>query len=108
MPVDLKPPVSTYFETSNAHEAERMSALFTEDARVHDERQDHRGRAQIRGWAEQTFRDYQMIQTPSEARDEDGATVVRAEVSGTFPGSPIELTFRFVVDGELISELEIS
>ena len=107
MPLALKPPVSTYFAARNAHDGVRTAALFTEDGRVHDERHDHRGRAAIQAWAEETSRQYQMTQTPKEAREEDGATVVRAEVKGTFPGSPIELGFRFVVDGERIRDLKI-
>ena len=107
MPLDLKPPVSTYFELRNAHDAASTAALFTEDGRVHDERHDYRGRDAIQGWAEETSSQYRMTQTPKAARDEDGATVVTAEVAGTFPGSPIELSFRFVVDGGQIRELQI-
>lgn len=105
--MDLQPPISTYFERANAHDAAGLAALFAEDARVFDERQDHRGRPAIQAWAEQTFRDYQMIQTPREAREEGGAVVVTKAVSGTFPGSPIELRSRFVVEDGLIRELQI-
>jgi uncharacterized protein (TIGR02246 family) len=107
MPINLKPPISTYFTAKNAHDADGVAALFTDDGRVHDERHDHRGREAIRDWAEQTFRQYAMTQTPLAVREEDGATLVTAEVAGTFPGSPIELSFRFVVEGERISELAI-
>ena len=107
MSLDLKPPISTYFEARNAQDAAATAALFTEDGRVHDERNDHRGREAIQAWAEETSRQYQMTQTPRSVRDQDGATVVTAEVAGTFPGSPIELGFRFVVEGERIRELEI-
>ena len=107
MPSELPPLIAEYFAASNAHDPDAVAALFAEDARVHDERQDHRGREAIRGWAEETFREYRMVQTPRQAREEDGDTVVRTGVSGTFPGSPIELDFRFVVDGERIRELKI-
>ena len=108
MPVELQPPISTYFEARNAHDAAATAALFTEDGRVHDERNDHRGREAIQGWAAETSSQYQMTQTPKEKREEDGATVVRAQVAGTFPGSPIELDFWFVVEGERIKELRIA
>ena len=107
MQPDLTPLVSTYFETRNAHDGAATAALFTENGRVHDERNDHRGRAAIRAWAEETSGKYRMTQTPRAAREEDGATVVTAEVAGTFPGSPIELDFRFVVEDERIAELKI-
>src|SRR3989337_609117 len=100
MPIDLQPPISTYFHAKNAHDADAVAALFTGDGRVHDERHDHRGREAIRAWAEGTFKQYAMMQTPTAVRDDGGATVVTAEVAGTFPGSPIELEFRFVVEGE--------
>jgi hypothetical protein len=48
-----------------------------------------------------------MTQTPHSAREENGATLVTAEISGDFPGSPIDLTFRFVTEGEQIKELGI-
>ena len=107
MTPDLREPISTYFEARNAHDAARTAALFTEDGRVRDERHDHRGREAIRSWAEQTSSQYRMTQTPRAVRDEDGATLVTAEVAGTFPGSPIQLAFRFVTEGERIRELKI-
>jgi biotin carboxyl carrier protein len=107
MPTDLQPPISTYFEARNAHDAARTAALFTADGRVHDERHDHRGHEAIQAWAEQTSSQYRMTQTPTDARQADGATVVTAEVAGTFPGSPIALDFRFVTEGDRIRELKI-
>ena len=40
-------------------------------------------------------------------RSDGDAALVTADVSGTFPGSPIQLRFRFVTDGERIRELRI-
>jgi hypothetical protein len=37
----------------------------------------------------------------------DGRSVVKVRVSGTFPSSPIELSYRFKVEGRLIAALEI-
>ena len=107
MTIDLKPPISTYFAARNAHDGARTAALFTADGRVHDERHDYRGREAIQAWAEATSSRYRMTQTPTAAREADGATLVTAAVAGDFPGSPIELGFRFVVDGERIRELQI-
>jgi ketosteroid isomerase-like protein len=56
MRLDLTPPITTYFETENAHDADAVAALSTEDGRVHDERHDYRGREAIRAWAEGTFK----------------------------------------------------
>jgi ketosteroid isomerase-like protein len=107
MPIELKPPLSTYFEAANAHDAAAVAALFGEDALVHDENADHRGRRAIRDWAQGTYDQYDVRLTPREARREGSAVFVTTGVVGTFPGSPIELNFRFLVDGDRIEELRI-
>jgi ketosteroid isomerase-like protein len=107
MPIELKPPLSTYFEASNAHDAEAAAALFGETALVHDENADHRGRSEIRAWAQATYDQYHVRLTPGDAQREGDTVVVTTGVAGTFPGSPIELQFRFVTDGDRIEELRI-
>jgi len=107
MPPELPTPIAGYFAASNAHDAEALAALFTPDAHVHDEHADHPGREAIRNWAADTFRQYANVLSPLEADGQGDATVVKTGVAGTFPGSPIELSFRFVTDGEAIRELEI-
>jgi ketosteroid isomerase-like protein len=107
MPLDLKPPVSVYFEASNAHDADAVAVLFGETALVHDESQDHRGRASIREWAQGTYDKYDIRLTPREASRDGEAMIVATGVAGTFPGSPIDLRFRFVMDGDRIQELRI-
>ena len=107
MPIELKPPLSTYFEAANAHDAEAAAALFGETALVHDENADHRGRSEIRAWAQGTYDQYRFTLTPRETRREGETIVVTTGVAGAFPGSPIELPFRFVTDGDRIEELRI-
>jgi ketosteroid isomerase-like protein len=100
--------VAAYFKHSNAHDAEALAALFADDGHVHDEQEDHRGRDAIRDWAKGTFRKYGTKLEPREASGEGGRAVVISKVSGNFPGSPVELRFRFVTDSGKIVELEIS
>ena len=107
MLLDLDAPILTYFELSNEHRADGVAALFTDDALVHDENADHRGRAAIRDWAEGTYKKYGVALTPLNSLGDGDATVVRSKVAGTFPGSPIELPFRFVTSNGKISELRI-
>ena len=107
MLLDLDRPILTYFEATNAHQAEAVAALFAADGLVHDEGRDHRGREAIRTWAEGTYEKYGVALAPLSVRDDADAIVVISDVSGTFPGSPIELEFRFVTDGDRIRELRI-
>lgn len=107
MLLDLKPLLSAYFEATNAHDADAVAALFSEDAIVHDEKVDHHGRNAIRDWAESTYRRYDVRLMPGNFIEEEGVTTVPTRVAGSFLGSPINLAFRFVTDGDRIRELRI-
>ena len=107
MTADLNPPLSIYFDATNAHEATAVAALFGETARVHDEGQDHRGRTAIRDWAQSTYDKYDIRVMPRDVCSDGEAIVVLATVAGSFLGSPIDLEFRFVTDGDRIENLTI-
>jgi ketosteroid isomerase-like protein len=107
MVIELPAPVSAFFEVSNRHDAEAVADRFTPDALVHDENADHRGRAAIRDWAAQTHRKFAARLTPRDARTEGSVSIVRTSVAGTFPGSPIDLEFRFTTRRDSIAELII-
>lgn len=107
MSLKLPEPLSQYFEAANAHDSGALVACFTADATVHDEGEDVQGLAAIRAWNEETIRKYHTQVDPTGVREEDGRTVVAAQVSGTFDGSPIELNFRFKIANAKIEALEI-
>jgi len=88
---DLKPPVSAYFDAIDPHGSDSVGALFSDEALIHDENVDHRGRAAIRDWTQDTYDRYSVQLTPSVVVADGDAVVVTSGVSGTFPGSPIEL-----------------
>lgn len=104
---ELPAPVAGYF----AHETTDPNAVarcFTEDAVVVDERNEHRGRAAIAAWHAAAVASYGMTTEVLAAQSDGPRTTVRARVSGSFPGSPIELQFRFTLAANLIARLEIS
>lgn len=107
MSLSLPDPIAAYFRAQNAHDADGMLAAFAPQARVHDEGQDHTHLAAIRAWIEDTTRKYRPSVTPLNIEQVDGLSVVKVRVAGTFPGSPIELHFRFRLEGRLIAALEI-
>ena len=107
MPHDLPTPVSIYFAASNQCDANTLVSAFAEDARVRDERQEMIGRAAVRAWAEDTFSKYAAKLTPTAVDMKGNDIVVTATVAGTFPGSPIELAFRFGLADGKIARLEI-
>lgn len=107
MTVSLPKAVDAYFASSNAHAPEALAQTFAADAVVTDESRTHRGRAAIAAWARETVDKYRMTIMPLSATEKNGRAVVKAKVEGTFPGSPIELTFNFELDGDGIKSLKI-
>ncbi len=108
MSLDLPTPISNYFKAVNAQDADAMLSAFSDDASVRDEGQDMIGRAAIREWIDDTTRKYRVALTPTGVRQADERTIVTAQVSGTFPGSPVELHYQFTITGEKIARLEIT
>lgn len=107
MAVSLPRMVDAYFTGSNAHAPEVVASAFAADGLVHDEGEVHRGRDAIAGWARATIDKYHMHMVPLSLSEADEAVVVKAAVSGDFPGSPIELSYRFDLADDGIRSLEI-
>ena len=107
MKLKLPEPMSNYFAAANAHDADRVAACFAEDAVVRDEGRDIHGRNAIRAWAADTSRKYRHKADVKSVEDTVDRTVVTAHVAGNFPGSPIDLRYRFKLAGRLIAGLEI-
>lgn len=100
-------PIQAYFDADARNDDETLMSTFASDAVVRDEGQTHTGRQAIGAWWRETKDKYQTAIEPLEVGGEDGATAVRARVTGQFPGSPAMLGFRFRLDGERISRLDI-
>ena len=92
----------------NAHDIEAMVACFAPDAAVRDEGRDIVGIQAVRAWKIGTSAKYRITAEPLESRTESGKTIVVVKVSGTFRGSPANLTYRFGMSADgLISALEV-
>ena len=103
----LPNPIQTYFTARAPQDGDALSAAFAPDAIVHDEGHDHRGPQAIRMWWLAAKAKYRHHAEPIEMAQAGGKTVVRATVTGDFPGSPAVLTFTFGLVGDHISDLEI-
>jgi len=78
---------------------------FTENAIVFDEGKTHKGKKEIKDWIEKANEEYQATMKPLEYSETE--QTLKAEVSGTFSGSPLVLTYRYEFKDELIQTLEI-
>jgi hypothetical protein len=107
MVTELPKPIAGYFEADKGQSAEAIAACFAPAAVVRDEGHTYAGRDAIRRWKDQSSAKYTYTSEPFLISDEDRRTVVACHLVGDFPGSPVDLRYFFVLDGEKIAELEI-
>jgi ketosteroid isomerase-like protein len=106
-PLTLPKPIADYFAAEAKEDAAALARCFAEDGVVKDEGHTFRGPAAIRKWNADARNKYHHRVEPLRATERDGRTVVVARVSGSFPGSPLELDHVFRLEGEKIGTLEI-
>ena len=100
--------VAGYIAAANAQDINAVTACFTEDAVVLDEKQEWRGISAIRIWAENVSKKYRPTLEVRDVTHAGGKTVIAGQVSGDFPNSPVQLRYAFDLDGEKIRRLEIA
>jgi hypothetical protein len=109
MTVILPEAIQAYFDADNARSADAVAAAFTYDAVVKDAGETRIGRESIRAWKIETDQKYSStLAEPFLMTIENGKTQVVGHVSGDFPGSPVDLRYFFVLEGDKIAELEIT
>jgi hypothetical protein len=74
---------------------------------VKDEGHTHKGQAAIKRWRDEAAAKFEFTSEPFACDDKDGKIVVTSKLTGTFPGSPVDLRFFFEIDGDKIAALEI-
>lgn len=106
MTLNLPASLETYFAAANTDDADRIADCFTPDAIVRDEDHHISGRAAIRAWAFESRRKYCFHAQPMSVDEGADKTVVKAHLTGDFPGNPLDLNYRFTLADGKISALE--
>lgn len=107
MNVLLPESIITYYDISNGADDTRLSYCFTKDAVVLDEGRTHQGHKAIQSWLHATRKKFKYTVEPISATQEAQTVTVTTAVTGTFPGSPIQLKHLFQLSGDKIQSLEI-
>lgn len=105
--MQLPPSVHTYFTTQAPQDSDAFAAAFAQDAIVHYEGHKYHGPQEISAWWVAAKAKYNQEAEPIDMSEVDGKTVVRANVTGDFPGSPVVLTFTFGLQGDRITDMEV-
>ena len=106
--MNLQPVLLSLVEAQNNHDSQAFSECFTDTAVVHDEGKTHTGKAEIRQWIEKSNREYNAVMKPLDFTQREAESVLTAEVSGDFPGSPAVLKYHLALENDRISSLRIT
>ncbi len=108
MAIGLPQTIADYFAADRQKSGEAVAACFTDNATVLDERHTYVGRAAIRQWKTDSSDKYTYSIEPFSIATEGERTIVVSHLVGDFPGSPVDLRYGFVLDGQKIAMLEIT
>ena len=100
--------LADYITNQNTQDSEAIADLFTNDAYVHDEGKDYKGRSAIKNWIEKANEKYQTRVKAVACSVNGEETVLTLNMSGTFPGSPLNADFHFKIVNNRISHLHIT
>jgi hypothetical protein len=103
----LPEPIAAYF-AADQQNPEALARCFTPRAVVKDEGHTCAGLEAIKAWKATASARYSYTTEPFALMNEEGFQVVRSRVSGNFPGSPVDLHYRFRLERGLIASLEIA
>jgi hypothetical protein len=81
---------------------------FSETAVVYDEGKIYEGRKEIEQWISNANKNYRSVMKPISFEKNEDESILKAEVSGSFPGSPIVLRYRLIIVGNKIQSLKIT
>lgn len=108
MTIELPAAIAAYFATDKTRDPQALSECFTPGATVIDEGNTYQGRDAIRDWMAHASTQYTYTVEPFALAEEGEQIVVSSHLTGNFPGSPVDLRYRFVLDGDRIAQLEIA
>ena len=97
---ELPAAVHGFADGWQAREADKVEALFTDEAVVSDEGRTHRGRDEIRTWIDESINLFTTTLTFLRAREVDGMVGASYRLEGDVPGGLVELEYQFHLDAD--------
>lgn len=94
--------ITDLINAQNNFDSVAYANCFAETAVMFDEGKNHTGRIEIERMIDESNKKYRSVMKPLDYSENGTSSVLSAECSGTFPGSPITLQFHFdIVDGQI-------
>ncbi len=100
--MNLPKVVTDLIKAQNEFDSVAYANCFSETGVMLDEGKPYQGRVEIAHMIDEANKKYQSVMKPLEYIENGTTSVLSAECSGTFPGSPIILKFYFdIADGQI-------
>ena len=97
--------VKDLIDAQNRSDSTAYVACFSKDATVTDEGKTYRGKEEIRNWISKTNETFEIVMKPQHYNEDQ--ELLKAEISGNFPGSPVMLSYHFEFMNDKINSLII-
>lgn len=105
--MNLPQVIKDLVNAQNDFDSTDFANCFSETANVFDEGKTHIGKTAIKDWIEKATAEYNSTMEPLIFEGDSEKGFLKAKVSGTFPGSPLTLTYNFEFQDEKIQSLKI-
>jgi hypothetical protein len=105
--LNLPEPIAAYF-AADRQNPDALARCFTAQATVKDQGRTHTGLDAIRAWKAAESARFAYTTEPYALEQDNGHHIVGGRVTGNFPGSPVNLRYRFLLERGLIASLEIT
>ncbi|MBE4948026.1 hypothetical protein [Chryseobacterium culicis] len=100
--MNLPTVITDLVKAQNDFDSAAYANCFSDTAVVFDEGKTHNGRKEIEHWIADSNERYRSVMKPVSYEEIGTEKILKAEVSGTFPQSPIVLKFHFdIADGQI-------
>lgn len=98
--------IAKLIKAQNNFDSAAYAQCFTETAIVFDEGKTHEGKTEIEKWIDKSNKEYKATMEPLDYNEREN--ILSAEISGSFPGSPIILKFHFDITDGKIQQLKVT
>lgn len=100
--MNLPKVVTDLIQAQNTFDSAAYANCFSETGVMLEEGKEYKGRAEIQPMIDEANKKYQSVMRPLEYTEDGTKSVLSAECTGPFPGSPLILKFHFdIVDGQI-------
>lgn len=107
-PTELPATIQAFLAAHVAEEADAAARTFSPDAVVVDDGRTFRGTAQVLDFLRHAGSQFTYtVELVSARREDDARWAVLNRLEGDFPGGVADLTYRFTLADDLITELTI-